>query len=367
MAESVDVIVIGAGVVGLAVGRALARAGREVIVIERNEAFGEETSSRNSEVIHAGIYYRPGGMRAKLCVPGRKMLYAYCKEHHVNHERCEKLIVANGEEEVARLSTIRATAETNGVDDLRLITGAEAIALEPALRCDGALFSPSSGIVDSHGLMLALLGDLEDAGGALALESPVSGGRVVDGGVELDIGGAEPITLRAIMVINCAGLSADKTAHSIVGVPAETIPKLYYGKGQYFTYSGKAPFSRLIYPIPAEDSQGTHYSRDLGGQAKLGPDLKFVETNDDYGVDETRRDAFAAAARSFWPDLEADRLVPGYAGIRPKIAGPGEEGDFLFSDKSVHGIDGYLGLYGIESPGLTSCLAIAEHARGLAS
>ncbi len=367
MAESVDVIVIGAGVVGLAVGRALARAGREVIVVERHDGFGEETSSRNSEVIHAGIYYRPGGMRAKLCVPGRKMLYAFCKEYHVNHERCEKLIVANGEEEVARLSTIRATAQTNGVDDLRLITGAEAIALEPALRCDGALFSPSSGIVDSHGLMLALLGDLEDAGGALALSSPIGGGRVVDGGVELDIGGEEPITLRAKMVINCAGLSADKIAHSIVGVPAETIPKLYYGKGQYFTYSGKAPFSRLIYPIPAEDSQGTHYSRDLGGQAKLGPDLKFVTSNDDYDVDETKRDAFAASASRFWPDLEADRLVPGYAGIRPKIAGPGEEGDFLFSDKSVHGVDGYLGLYGIESPGLTSCLAIAEHARDLVS
>ncbi|VAW02073.1 Aminobutyraldehyde dehydrogenase, partial [hydrothermal vent metagenome] len=220
MAESVDVIVIGAGVVGLAVGRALARAGREVIVVERHDGFGEETSSRNSEVIHAGIYYRPGGMRAKLCVPGRKMLYAFCKEYHVNHERCEKLIVANGEKEVARLSTIRATAQTNGVDDLQLLTGAEAIALEPALRCDGALFSPSSGIVDSHGLMLALLGDLEDAGGALALSSPIGGGRVVDGGVELDIGGKEPIKLRSKMVVNRAGLSAHKIAHSIVSVPA---------------------------------------------------------------------------------------------------------------------------------------------------
>ncbi len=367
MAESVDVIVIGAGVVGLAVGRALALAGREVIVIERHDGFGEETSARNSEVIHAGIYYRPGGMRARLCGPGRKMLYAFCKDHHVNHERCEKLIVANGEEEVGRLSTIQATAQTNGVDDLQFLTGAEAIALEPALRCDGALHSPSTGIIDSHGLMLALLGDLEDAGGALALSTPVGGGRVVDGGVELDIGGDDPITLRAKMVVNCAGLSADKVAHAIDGIPAQTIPKLYYGKGQYFTYSGKAPFARLIYPIPAEDSQGTHYSRDLGGQAKLGPDLKFVETNDDYDVDETRRDAFATAASRFWPDLDAARLVPGYAGIRPKIAGPGEEGDFLFSDKSAHGVDGYLGLYGIESPGLTSCLAIAEHARGLVS
>ncbi len=365
MTESADVIVIGAGVVGLAVGRALARGGRDVIVVERHDAFGTETSARNSEVIHAGIYYRPGGMRAKLCVPGRDMLYAYCKDHHVNHERCEKLIVANGDEEVAQLSAIRATAETNGVDDLQLLSGAEAVAMEPALQCDGALFSPSTGIIDSHGLMLALLGDLENAGGALALSSPIGGGRVVDDGVELDIGGDDPITLRAKMVINCAGLSSDKVAHAIAGIPAKTIPKLYYGKGQYFTYSGKAPFSRLIYPIPAKDSQGTHYTRDLGGQGKLGPDLHYVSANDDYGVDKTRRDVFATAARRFWPDLEAARLVPGYAGIRPKIAGPGEEGDFIFSDKSIHGIDGYLGLYGIESPGLTSCLAIAKHVRDL--
>ncbi len=361
MTESADVIVIGAGVVGLAVGRALAMAGRDVIIAERHDAFGTETSARNSEVIHAGIYYRPGGMRAKLCVPGRDMLYAFCKDHHVAHEKCEKLIVANGEAEVARLSAIKAIAEENGVDDLRLITGGEALALEPALACDGALFSPSTGIVDSHGLMVALLGDLEEAGGALALSSPVTGGKATDGRIYLEIGGADPITLCANTVVNCAGLSADKTAHSIEGIPAASIPALKYGKGQYFTYSGKAPFSRLIYPLPAPDSQGTHYTRDLGGQAKLGPDLSFVSSNTDYDVDEGKRDAFAASARRFWPGLVPDKLVPGYAGIRPKIAGPGEEGDFVFSGKTAHGIDGYLGLYGIESPGLTSCLAIADH------
>ena len=365
MVETADVVVIGAGVVGLAVARALAQNGRDVIVVEKNKAFGEETSSRNSEVIHAGIQYRPYGMRARLAVKGRDALYAFCKSHGVNHARCEKLLVANGEEEIARLSLFKENAEKNGVDDLTIVSGKEAAKMEPGLRCDAALYSPSSGIVDSHGLMLALLGDVEDAGGALALESPVTGGRVVDGGVEIDVGGAEPISLRAKTVVNCAGLYSDDVARAIDGLPKETIPHLQYAKGQYFSYSGAAPFSRLIYPLPSPDSQGVHYTRDLGGQAKLGPDISFVERPDDYDVDETRREAFADAARRFWPDIDADKLVPGYAGVRPKLAGPGEEGDFLFQDKSVHGVDGYLGLYGIESPGLTTCLAIAEHAATL--
>lgn len=365
MAERVDAVVIGAGVIGLAVGRALAKAGREVIVLEKNAAFGEETSARNSEVIHAGIQYKPGGVRAELAVKGRDALYRFCADHKVNHARCGKLLVAIGEKEVAGLAALKANAEQNGVDDLEIIDGAAAQALEPGLRCDAAIVSPSSGIVDSHGLMLALLGELENNGGALALSSPVTGGRVKDDGVEIDVGGADPITLHAKTLVNCAGLWSDRAARSIIGVPADTIPALNYGKGQYFTYSGAAPFKRLIYPLPSPDSQGVHYTRDLGGQAKLGPDITFINSNTDYSVEESRRDAFAAAARRFWPDINAEKLQPGYAGIRPKLKGPGEEGDFLFSGPETHGIPSYLGLYGIESPGLTTCLAVADHAAAL--
>lgn len=362
MSEAADVIIIGAGVVGLSVARALARAGRDVIVAEKNKAFGEETSSRNSEVIHAGIQYRHGGMRARLAVPGRNLLYGFCKSHGVDHKRCGKLLVAFGQDDVARLQTLKENAEQNGVDDLKIISGGDARAIEPSLRCDAAIVSPSSGIIDSHGLMLALLGDMEDAGGALALASPVLGGEVCDDGIELNIGGGDPVALRARTVVNCAGLWSDRTARSINGLPAQTIPQLKYARGQYFTYAGAAPFNRLIYPLPRADSQGVHYTCDLGGQAKLGPDITFIESNDDYTVDESRRGAFADAARAFWPDIDAEKLVPGYAGIRPKINGLGEEGDFVFSDKAEHGIESYLGLYGIESPGLTTCLAIAEHA-----
>ncbi len=362
MVERADAIVIGAGVIGLAVGRALAKAGREVFVLEKNAAIGEETSSRNSEVIHAGIQYKPEGVRAMLAVKGRDALYAFCKTHKVNHARCGKLLVANGEDEVASLGGLKVNAECNGVHDLEIIDGAAARGLEPDLRCDAAILSPSSGIVDSHGLMLALLGALEAHGGALALSSPVTGGRVRDDGVDVEVGGADPVTLRAKTLVNCAGLWSDRVARSIVGLPPETIPRFRYGKGQYFTYTGPAPFKRLIYPLPSPDSQGVHYTRDLGGQAKLGPDISFVDTNTDYAVDAARRDAFAAAACRFWPQIDAEKLQPGYAGIRPKLKGPGEEGDFLFSDRSIHGVAGYLGLYGIESPGLTACLAIADHA-----
>lgn len=366
MSERVDVVVIGAGVVGLAVARALALAGREAIVLDKNDGFGQETSARNSEVIHAGVYYRPGGWRARLCIPGKKMLYAYCAERHIAHERCEKLIVATSADEIPALYKLMETASANGLDDLKILNGGAAGLLEPALKCDAAVRSPSTGIVDSHGLMTALLGDLEEAGGALALNAPVAGGRVVDGGVELDVGGADPVSVRAKLVVNCAGLWADRVARSIDGVPADSIPKLRYGKGRYFNYSGAGPFSRLIYPIPSADSQGVHYTRDLGGQARLGPDLNYVDANDDYDIDDGARLAFAQSARRFWPDLDASKLQPGYSGIRPKTAGPGEEGDFAFSTRAEHGVDGYLGLYGIESPGLTSCLAIAETVRDMA-
>ncbi len=367
MAEAVDAVVIGAGVIGLAIGRALARAGREIFILEKNSAFGEETSARNSEVIHAGIQYKPGGVRASLAVKGRDALYAFCAAHNVNHSRCGKLLVATSADDIPKLAALKENAEKNGVDDLAIISAEDAAALEPGLKSYGAILSPSSGIVDSHGLMLALLGEVENHGGALALSSPVLGGRVVEDGIELDVGGADPVTLKAKTVVNCAGLWSDRVARSINGVPDETIPHLKYGKGQYFTYAGKAPFSRLIYPLPAPDSQGVHYTRDLGGQGKLGPDLKYIDTNTDYSVDETRRSVFAAAARKFWPDIDEEKLQPGYAGIRPKLKGPGEEGDFLFSTPEIHGVSCYLGLYGIESPGLTTSLAVADHAAALVS
>ncbi|GAB4518932.1 MAG: NAD(P)/FAD-dependent oxidoreductase [Amphiplicatus sp.] len=360
MAERVDAVVVGAGVVGLAVARALALNGREVIVLERRDAFGTETSSRNSEVIHAGIYYRPGGWRARLCVRGKALLYAYCAERGVDHLRCEKLIVAHGEEEGARLKALKENAARNGVDDLTLIDGKKAARLEPGVRCDAALLSPSSGVVDSHGLMLALLGDLENAGGTLALSSPLVGGRVEGDGIRLDVGGAEPVALKARLVVNSAGLYADKVAHSIAGLDPAFIPAIRPAKGQYFVYAGKAPFSRLIYPLHAPDSQGVHYTRDLGGQARLGPDIRWDAPLGDYTVDESRLAMFVETARRFWPDLDPARLQPGYAGQRPKATGPGEEGDFLILGPAEHAAPGYIGLYAIESPGLTACLAIGE-------
>ncbi|MFQ5564525.1 MAG: NAD(P)/FAD-dependent oxidoreductase [Parvularculaceae bacterium] len=366
MKETADVVVIGAGVVGLAVGRALAKAGREVVIVEQHNTFGTETSARNSEVIHAGVYYRPGGLRARLCVRGKTLLYDYCESRGVGFKRCEKLIVANGDEEVARLSGLKGKAERNGVDDLTRISGEEAARLEPGLTCDAALLSPSSGIVDSHGLMLALVGDLEEAGGTLALNAPVAGGSIGDGRAFIDIGGDAPLTLETRLVVNCAGLYAECVARAIKNIPPETIPTLRYAKGQYFTYAGRAPFSRLIYPMPAApDSLGVHYTRDLGGQAKLGPDIQWDAALGDYSVDESRRDQFFEGARRFWPALERDRLQPGYAGLRAKISGPGEEGDFRIDGRSVHGRGAYIGLYGIESPGLTSCLAIGEHVAAL--
>ena len=367
MTESIDVAVIGAGVIGLAIARVLARAGREVIVLEKNGAFGEETSSRNSEVIHAGLYYRPGGMRARFCHPGKRLLYDFCRDHHVNHLNCEKLIVAHGDDEIARLKTLQETAKLNGVDDLSVLTKADAQKLEPALVCDAALLSPSTGIIDSHGLMLALLGDAQDAGAVLALNAPVESGAVEDGAMMIDVSGADPIRLKARLVVNSAGLWADRIARTIAGAPAETIPQIHYGKGQYFSYAGAAPFSRLIYPVPGPDSLGAHYTRDLGGQAKIGPDISYVSSPTDYAVDASRRDAFAESARRFWPDLNPEKLHPGYAGIRPKSAGPGEEGDFIIQGPETHGLKSYIGLYGMESPALTSCLAIANHVAALAA
>ena len=366
MTETADVVVIGAGVVGLAVARALALKGREVVIVEQADAIGTETSSRNSEVIHAGLYYRPGGLRARLCVPGKRLLYRYCAERHIPHARCEKLVVATHDDELARLERLRQTALQNGVDDLEPLSGAEAERLEPGLSCKAALLSPSTGIIDSHTLILTLLGDVENAGGALALSSPVIEGRIDGDAILLSIGGAEPTTLRATLVVNSAGLYADQVARSIEGLDGSRIPRLRPAKGEYFTYSGKAPFSRLVYPLHAPDSQGVHYTRDLAGQGRLGPDISWDAALGDYAVDETKLDEFFEEARRFWPSIKRDRLQPGYAGQRPKATGPGEEGDFLIRGPRDHGAQSYIGLYAIESPGLTSCLAIGEYVAALA-
>ncbi len=364
-AEHVDTVVIGAGVVGLAVARALALAGREVMVLEALEAFGTQTSARNSEVIHAGIYYPQDSLKARLCVRGRQMLYDYCAERGVPHRRCGKLIVATSESQIDELRAIRQRAAANGVGDLPWLTRAQAQALEPALQCHAALLSPSTGIVDSHGLMLSLLGDLENAGGLLALQSPVESMAVVahaPATIEIVMGGGAAGTkLAARWVVNAAGLQAPALAARTNGLDARHVPRAWFAKGNFFTLSGRAPFGRLIYPVPEPGGLGVHLTLDLGGQAKFGPDVQWVDASEDLQVDPARGDAFYAEVRRYWPGLPDDALQPGYAGIRPKISGPGEAAaDFLIQGPRDHGVGGLVNLFGIESPGLTSCLALAE-------
>lgn len=365
--ETVDCVVIGAGVVGLAVARALALAGREVIVLEAAEGIGTETSSRNSEVIHAGIYYPKGSLMARTCVAGRRLLYAYCAEHGVPHRNCGKLIVATNEDESARLVEIKGRAEANGVEGMRLLSSAEAVALEPNLHCTAALLSPATGIVDSHSYMLALQGDAESRGAMLAFHSPVTEGRAIADGVEIAVGGAEPMNLRCRLVVNSAGLHAPSLAKKIVGMPSDRIPTAYYAKGNYFTLAGRSPFSRLIYPVPVPGGLGVHITVDLGGQAKFGPDVEWIAAID-YNVDPHRADKFHAAVRRYWPGLKDGALQPGYAGIRPKIVPQGAPAqDFTIQGPAEHGVPGLINLYGIESPGLTASLALAEQVRDLAS
>ncbi len=365
--EKVDAVVIGAGVVGLAVARALALAGRETIILEKEMTIGAGTSSRNSEVIHAGIYYPKGSLKARLCVAGRKALYAYCDAHGVPYRRCGKLIVAIGEEQRGALERVLATARGNGVDDITLISREEAQALEPALACAGALLSPSTGILDSHAYMLALLGDAQAHGAMIAHGSSVSGGRLDDDGVIIDVRSDGAVTtLAPRLLVNCAGLEAQSIAASIAGLPPETIPPLRYAKGNYFQLLGRAPFTRLIYPVPEPGGLGVHITIDLGGQAKFGPDVEWVERLD-YTVDAARGAHFYAAIRQYWPGLPDEALVPGYAGIRPKIPANGDGGpDFVIQGKETHGVEGLINLYGIESPGLTSSLAIADFVTRLA-
>ncbi len=359
--EQVDCVVIGAGVVGLAVARALAMAGREVIILEAENAFGTITSARNSEVIHAGIYYPTGSLRARLCVRGKQLLYDYCASHGVAHQRCGKLIVATAADELPALDRLQATAAANGVHDLQRLSAAQAQALEPALRCVGALLSPSTGIIDSHGLMLALLGDAERHGAMLALCSPLLGGCITAAGIELHVGGDASMTLLARSVVNSAGLQAPALARLLQGLDPADVPADHLAKGCYFSLPGRAPFSRLIYPAPGHSGHlGVHLTLDLGGQARFGPSFEWVDRID-YTVDPAGADTFYEQVRRYWPALPSGALQPGYAGLRPKISGPGEPAaDFRIDGPALHGVPGLVNLFGIESPGLTSCLAIGE-------
>ncbi len=363
-AENVDCVVIGAGVVGLAVARALALAGREVLVLEACNAIGTQTSSRNSEVIHAGMYYPTGSLKAQLCVRGKALLYAYCAERGIGHQRCGKFIVATAPAQLPQLQALQDRAIANGVHDLVWLDAAQAQATEPALRCVAALFSPSTGIVDSHGLMLSLLGDVEHLGGVLALNSPIALAEYIDGAIELVA--ADGTRLMAKTVVNAAGLQAPALAARFAGLDPCHVPHAYFAKGSYFTLAGRAPFSRLIYPVPEAAGLGVHLTLDLGGQARFGPDVQWVDSPDNTAVEAARGDAFYAEVRKYWPALPDGALVPAYAGIRPKISGPGEVArDFCIQGPKDHGVPGLVNLFGIESPGLTSCLAIGERVAGL--
>jgi L-2-hydroxyglutarate oxidase LhgO len=359
--DKVECVVVGAGVIGLAVARRLARAGREVIVLETAEAIGTVTSSRNSEVIHAGIYYPAGSLMARMCVSGKRALYDFCSDHGIPHRNCGKLIVATTPKETEKLQSIRAHAEANGVLDLQHLSGEAARALEPALNCDAALLSPSTGIIDSHAFMLALRGDAEAAGAALAFHSPLRGAKASGGRIELDVGGNAPITLECGLLVNAAGLGAPAVARSIDGMPIDLIPRPYLAKGNYFSCSTRAPFSHLIYPVPEPGGLGVHLTLDMAGQARFGPDVEWVETID-YAVDSARAQRFYPAIRRYWPALPDGALMPSYSGIRPKIVPPAVAvQDFLIQGPRQHGVAGLINLFGIESPGLTSALAIADY------
>ncbi len=362
--DAVETIVVGAGVVGLAIASELARSGREVIVLEKEKAFGTETSARNSEVVHGGIYYTPGSLKALLCVEGRHRLVEYCAERGVPLRRCGKLIVAADDSQIVGLQKIEARATASGVDDLRWLEGAEARALEPALRCTRALLSPSTGIIDSHALMLSLLGDAQDHGAVLACASVVERAGKVGDGFELAVNvDGETVQIGCRELVNAAGLGAWGVAAGIDALPPTAIPPRHLAKGNYFSLQGRAPFTRLIYPIPDEAGLGVHLTLDLGGQARFGPDVEWVSAID-YRVDPKRCDGFYAKIREYWPELRDGSLIPAYSGIRPKIVGPeAAAADFRIDGPEAHGLPGLVNLFGIESPGLTSSLAIAVRVR----
>jgi L-2-hydroxyglutarate oxidase LhgO len=359
--DRVDCVVVGAGVVGLAVARRLAQAGREVVILEAAEGIGTVTSSRNSEVIHAGIYYKAGSLMARMCVSGKKALYAYCRDHGIPHRNCGKLIVATNPKEAEKLQSIRAHAEANGVLDMQTLPGEAARELEPALNCDAALLSPSTGIIDSHAYMLALRGDAEEAGAAFAFHTPLLTAKASAGRIEIDAGGEAPTTLECSLLVNAAGLNAPTVARSIDGMPIDLIPHAYLAKGNYFSCSARAPFSRLIYPVPEPGGLGVHLTLDMAGQARFGPDVEWIDAID-YAVDPARAERFYPAIRRYWPTLPDGALMPSYSGIRPKIVPPAVASqDFLIQGPAEHGVTGLINLFGIESPGLTSSLAIANY------
>lgn len=368
--DRVEAIVIGAGVVGLAVARALAQAGREVVILEAGAEIGSHTSSRNSEVIHGGLYYPTGSLKAETCVAGKHALYAYCAEKGIDHRQCGKLIVATADDQLPALEALKEKAAANGVPDLIRLTPDEAARFEPAVRCVGALFSPSTGIVDSHGLMLAYQGDAEAAGAMLALNTPVERVAVDKGGFTVETGGPEPLTLGCDLLINAAGLFASFVADTIDGLDAKHIPRTGWCKGNYFTLAGRNPFDHLVYPMPDGVGLGVHVTLDLGGQARFGPDTQWLPDpsagdRPDYTLSGDRMAAFEEAIRKYWPDLPDGSLVPGYTGIRPKLQRPGEPAaDFLIQGPATHGVPGLINMFGIESPGLTASLALADRVIG---
>ncbi len=357
----IDAVVIGAGVIGLACARRLAMAGIETLILEAESEIGTGVSARNSEVIHAGIYYPTGSLKARFCVEGRRKLYEYCEAHGVAHTRVGKLVVATDETQIPALRKLMAQAAANGVDDLVELSGAEARRMEPALACVAAFHSPSTGIISAHDLMLSLLGEAEANGAALARQSPVLKGHMEDDGrVTLEVGGDTPMLLTARLLVNAASLGAQAVARGITGFPAAQIPPLHYAKGNYFALSGRSPFSRLIYPMPEAAGLGVHLTLDLGGQARFGPDVEWID-RPNYEVDPRRGDVFYAAIRTYWPDLRDGALEPAYAGVRPKLQAPGAAAaDFRIDGSELHGIPGQVHMFGIESPGLTSSLAIAD-------
>ena len=372
--EQVDCVVIGAGVVGLAIAREMALQGRETILLEREAAFGTISSARNSEVIHAGIYYPKDSLKAKLCVQGNRLLYEYCRSHQVATQPYGKLIVAADKTQIDDLQAILYKAQNNDVPEIKMISADAAKALEPNLQCSAAILSSSTGIVDSHGYMLSLLGGFEDAGGMLAYQSPLISakpiGNQAEGGFELEIGGADGMRIQTRLLINCAGMSAPALAQKIEGLAKEIIPKAYFAKGNYFSLSGKSPFSHLIYPIPEPGGLGVHLTLDMAGQAKFGPDVEWLEIDQedqiDYIVDPKRGESFYAAVRHYWPGLKDGALQPDYSGVRAKIVpSNAPAGDFCFDGPQQHSLHGLFNLYGFESPGLTSSLAIAKHLEGL--
>jgi L-2-hydroxyglutarate oxidase LhgO len=359
-----QVLVIGAGVVGLAVARAIARRGYDVVVAEAAGAIGTGTSSRNSEVIHAGMYYPTGTLRARHCVAGRRMLYEFCASHGVPHNKCGKLVVAANAAEQAKIETIAAQGEINGVEGLELLGGNAARALEPELSCTGALLSPETGIIDSHSYMLALRGDLEDAGGAIALNTPVIGAKRKAGQWAVTFGGSDGGEFGFDAVVNCAGLGAQSVARSIEDYPITRVPRLVLAKGNYFSYAGRPVFKRLIYPTPIVGGLGVHVTVDMAGRMRFGPDVEWIE-REDYAVNPARAELFYARIRTYWPGLPDGSLSPDYSGIRPKLSGQNEpQGDFLIDAPAQHGLPGLVQMFGIESPGLTSSLSLGEEVAG---